>query len=120
MRSVADGRTEPPAFDRHLVLDGNEGVRSQPQHSGSGDWINSSAPPPRRFVAAAMNLAMVSSTQRHGERVADLASEGAALGKSQVMGIRGQSAADQARMLGNRSNMFPIPDGVGCLFGWIA
>ena len=51
---------------------------------------------------------MVSSTQRNGELVADPAAEGAALGKAQVVGVRGSPAANQARALGERPDMLPV------------
>ena len=51
---------------------------------------------------------MVSSTQRHGELIADLAPQRAALGKSQMVGIGGLSTTNQARMLGDRSDVIPV------------
>jgi hypothetical protein len=49
--------------------------------------------PPRRFIAVAMDLAMVSPAQR------DLVAERPILGKTQVMGVTGPSSADQAGLL---------------------
>jgi hypothetical protein len=43
--------------------------------------------PPGGFVAAAVYLAMMSSAYWHSEFVANLAPEGTALRKTQVMGI---------------------------------
>ena len=110
MRSVADGRIERRAFNRCLVLDGREGMRLQPQHAGGDGRINPSAPPPCGFVAAAVDLAMMPAAQRDGELIADLAAERPALGKSQVMGVRGLSAANQARVLGDRPDVIPVAD----------
>jgi hypothetical protein len=45
------------------------------QGPGRNGRINSSFIPPRGFIAVAMDLAMMSSAQRHGELVADLAPE---------------------------------------------
>ena len=47
----------------------------------------------RRFIAVAMDLAMVSPAQR------DLVAERPILGKTQVMGVTGPSSADQAGLL---------------------
>jgi hypothetical protein len=64
-------------------------MRFEPQRAGCDDWINTGIPPPRGFVAATMHLAMVASTQWNGKLITDLAPECTALGKSEVMGIRG-------------------------------
>ena len=70
--------------------------------------INPGIFPPRSFVAAAVNLAMVSSTKRDGELIADLAPKRPVLRKTQVMGIGGSATANQARLLGHMSNMLPV------------
>ena len=48
--------------------------------------------PPRHFVADAMHFTMVDSTKWNGEFVTHLASEGARLGESQMMGVAGLAA----------------------------
>jgi hypothetical protein len=108
MRSVADGRSEPRAFSRRLVLDGREGMRPQPQHAGGVDRIHPSIPPPYGLIAAAVDFAVVSSTQRDRELIADLPAKRAALGKSQVMSVRRESAANQAWVLGDRAYMVSV------------
>ena len=55
-----------------------------------------------------MELTVVTSTQWHGELIAYLAPKGAMLRESQVMCIGGLPAANQASLLGNRSDMIPI------------
>src|SRR5580658_6051783 len=85
----------------------------EPQHPGCNGWIDAGVSPPSGFLATAVDLAMVSAAQRDGELIADLAPQRPALGKSQVMGIRGLSAADQAMALGNRPNMISVPDPAG-------
>jgi hypothetical protein len=70
-------------------------MRSQPQRMGRDGWINSSGTPPCGFIAAAVDLAMVSSAQRDSEFIADLASECAVLCEPQVVGVRRSSAANQ-------------------------
>ena len=58
-------------------------------------------PPPILFVAAAVNFAVMSPAQWDRELVANFAPKSTALGKAQMMGVRGLSAADQARALGD-------------------
>ena len=65
-------------------------------------------PPPRGFVAAVMDLAMVSSTQGYGVLIADLSAEGSALGKSEVVGLRGSATANETRVLGNSPDVNSI------------
>ena len=57
---------------------------------------------------APMGLAMVTATQRNCEFIADLAAKCSALGEAKMMGVCRPSAADQARMLGDRSDMIPV------------
>jgi hypothetical protein len=58
-------------------------------------------PPPCGFIAAAVDLAMVSPTQWDGEVIAHLAPERRVLREPQVLGVRGPPATNQARLLGN-------------------
>src|SRR6516162_3484296 len=83
-------------------------MRLQPQRTGTDRRIDTSFFPPRRFIATAMNLTMVSATERDRELVADFAAERRCLGKAQMMGIGGTAAADQARLLGNRFDVIAI------------
>ena len=78
-----------------------------PQLAGNLDRIDSCLPPPSNFVAAAVNLTMMSSAQRDGELVADLASERPALGEAQVMGVQA-ATANQAGMLGHVSDVIAV------------
>jgi hypothetical protein len=57
-----------------------------------------------------MDLAMVSSTQRHGELIADLATESAGLGEAQMMRVRRGATADKTRLLGDMANMLAVAD----------
>jgi len=66
----------------------------QPQRPGWNGRVDTGRVPPVDLVAAAMKLAVVPPTQRDSELIADLASEGSALSKSQVVGIRRLPAAD--------------------------
>jgi hypothetical protein len=47
-------------------------VRCEPERAGGGGRINASLLPPYRFVATAMDLAMMAAAERHGELIADL------------------------------------------------
>ena len=60
----------------------------EPQRAGRNGRIYPYLPPPRGFIAAAMDLAMVPSTQGDGELIADLASESPGLGEAQMMRVR--------------------------------
>jgi hypothetical protein len=55
-----------------------------------------------------MDLTVVTSTQRNSELIAHLAPKGAVLRESQVMCVGGLPAANQASLLGNRSDVVPI------------
>jgi len=45
-----------------------------------------------------MQLAVMGAAERYREFIAHFAAKGLRLGKSQVMGIRGSAAAEQARL----------------------
>ncbi len=62
-------------------------MRLQPQAASYGVWIDTSLVPLRRFIATAMNLTMVSATERDRELVADLAAQ-RVLGQSANVGHR--------------------------------
>ena len=64
--------------------------------------------PPRRFVTAAVDFAMVTSAQGDSEFVADLPPERSALREAKVMSIRGSPAADQTRMCGDKLDMIAV------------
>ena len=83
-------------------------MRFEPQRAGRNSRINSYLPPPSGFVATAMHLAMVSSTQGDGELIADLSAECPALREAQVMGIAGLATANQTRLLGHMSNVIAV------------
>ena len=82
----------------------------QPQHPGLGEGIDACFAPPSRFIAMAMQFAVMAAAERDGELVADLAAERPALGKAQMMGIAGLAAAEEARLLGDEADMLAIAD----------
>src|SRR5262249_4985141 len=67
-----------------------------PQLLGNGEWIDPSRLPPQRFIARAMELAVVKAAQRNREFVADLAPEGEFLGEAQVVRLGGLTPTNQA------------------------
>ena len=58
-----------------------------PKLASRFDRCNLNICPPRDFVAMAMQVAMMFTAQRHGEFVADLASERSGLRKFEVMRV---------------------------------
>lgn len=55
-----------------------------------------------------MDFAMVASTQRNGEFIADLAPERSALCEAEVVSIRGAPAADQTGVGGNKFDVIAV------------
>jgi hypothetical protein len=84
------------------------GMRVQPQCARSDGRINPGLPPPCGFIAAVMDLTMVSSTQWDSELIADFASERTTLCEAEVVGVNGASAANQARVLRDKHDMIPV------------
>ena len=80
----------------------------QPKHSGADRWIDAGLSPPRGFIAASVHLAMVSPTQRNGEFIAGLTPKRTGLCEPQMVGIRRLPTANQAGLLGNRSDVVPV------------
>ena len=61
---------------------------SNHRRAGGDGRINAGVFPPCGFIATAVDLAMMSPAQRHGELIADLAAERAVLCEAKMMGIR--------------------------------
>lgn len=101
------------AFNVFSVGSCQQRLRFQPKRTGRGTWFNSGGCLPCGFIAAAMDLAMIATAQRDGELVADLASERAAFGKAQVVGIRRLPAANQTGMLGHVADVIPVTNPAG-------
>jgi hypothetical protein len=85
-------------------------MRLQPKSSSIVAGIDSSIHPPVSFVAATMDLAMVSPAQRYGELIAHLASECLRLREPKMVGIRRLAAADQAWLFCDEPNVVLIPN----------
>ena len=85
-------------------------MRLKPQGSCSNDRLNGHLPPPDGFVAIAVQLAMMAPAQRYRELVADLAPERPALGKAEMMGVTGTTAADETRLVRHVPYMLAVAD----------
>ena len=55
-----------------------------------------------------MHRTMMPATEWDRELIADLAAERARLSKSEVVGVRGLAAADEARLLGDIAQVLPV------------
>jgi hypothetical protein len=55
-----------------------------------------------------MHSTMMPATERDREFIADLATERARLGESEVVGVRGLAAAHQTRLLGDIAKVLPV------------
>src|SRR5262249_44461742 len=84
-----------------------------PEPAGDLNRINPGLLPPRALVAGAMRRAVMPATEWNGKFIADLAAERPGLGKSEMVGIRGLAAADEARLLHNIAKVLAaaIPPG---------
>ena len=78
---------EGRAIAAHFVWSCRQRMRLQPQRAGNDIRVDTGLLPPRGFIATAMDLPMMAPAQRHGELIADLASERAVLREAKVMGI---------------------------------
>src|SRR5262249_27810156 len=83
-------------------------VRLAPQGCRDRERIDLLAPPPNPLIATSMELAVVQPANRDGEAVANSASHRPLLGKLDVVGIGGGAAADQARLSGNKLEVFAV------------
>ncbi len=102
MCSQADGSNGGRVVDPRLIGSCSQRMRLQPKRAGLDGRINAGLLPPIGLVPAAVHFTMMTSAQRHGEFVADFASEGGVLRKPQVMGVARPPAANQAKLLRNR------------------
>ena len=68
-------------------------------------WFDFQTLPPDHFIASLMQLSMMTAAERYGEFVADFKTERSGLREPQVMRIGWLSAADEARLRGNKSQM---------------
>ncbi len=66
----------------------------QPQRASANGRIDTGFFPPRSFVTAVMDFAVMPPAERDGELVADFAAKRPGLRKSQVVGVGGTPPAD--------------------------
>ena len=83
-------------------------MRFEPERTGGGSRIDAGLLPPCRLIATAMDLAMMAAAERHCEFVAHLSAKRAVLGKAQMMGIGGRTAANQTWLFGNEPHVLAI------------
>src|SRR5437660_11245755 len=83
-------------------------VRLSPESAGNPDRIDAGLLPPRALVACAMHRPMMPSAERDRELIADLAAKRPGLGKSEVVGIGGLTAAHETRLLGDVAQVLPV------------
>src|SRR3984957_18338335 len=86
-----------------------------PEHARDRQRIDLGLLPPRGFVTMPVQLSMVDTAHRDGELVADLAPKRAWLGKAQMVGVCGQTAAHQAGLGGDELAVVLVAqaDGLG-------
>jgi hypothetical protein len=70
--------------------------------------------PPCGFIAAAVDLAMVNTAERHRELVTHLATERTRLRRAKMMRIAGLTATDKAGLRGNELKMRFVADAPRC------
>ena len=98
------------AFRAHMIGIRAERMRFEPECAGCADGICAGPLPPSRFVATAMDLAMMAAAKRHGEFVAYFPAKCAVLTETQMMRIRRCAAANQAWLVGDESKVILVPD----------
>jgi hypothetical protein len=80
----------------------------QPQGTSGNGRINARLFPPVRFIATAVDLAMMTATQGDREFITHFAAKRPRLRKLQMMSVCRAAAADQTRLIGNQSNVIPV------------
>ena len=85
----------------------------QPKLARQADGLETGFRPPVRFLAGAVQFAMVCPAQRDREFVADLLSQSARLRKTQVVRVTGLAAADEAGLFRDEPQMLLVPQPFG-------
>ena len=80
----------------------------QPKGAGDIRRLDADIFPPRDFVTAVMDFAMMTPAQRNGEFIAHLTPQRAALHEAEVVSIRWSPTADQTFMCGDKLHMTPV------------
>jgi hypothetical protein len=79
-----------------------------PELAGDLDGVDAGRLPPGLLVAGAMDGAVMRAAERDGEFVARFAAKCPRLQVSKMMGIGLFAAADQARLLGDKTQVLPV------------
>ena len=90
------------------VRRGWDRVRFSPERARHANRVDARGGPPAGFVAGAVQLAMMSTAEWHGELVADLEAKTAGLREAQMVGIAGLPGTDQAWLFGDESKVVLI------------
>ena len=85
-------------------------MRALPQDAGDKSRINTGLCPPRGFITATVNFAMVTPAQRDGELITDLAAECSKLDKTQMMRVCGATTTNETRLLRHIPDVVAIAD----------
>ena len=80
----------------------------KPQRACRDKRLYSAVPPPRCFIAAAVDLSVMRAAYRHRELIAHLATERAGLHKTQMMRIRRTPTANQAGLFDDMPDMVAV------------
>jgi len=80
----------------------------KPKCAGSRKRIYPGVPPPRPFIAAAMDLTVMRATERHREFIAHFATERTRLREPQMMRIRRPATANKTGLFDYVPDMAPI------------
>ena len=83
-------------------------VRFEPQRACRAGRIESELLPPFRFIPVTMHFTMMSPAQRDNKLITNFAPECPVLRETQVMGVGRSPAANQARLLGDVSDVISI------------
>src|SRR5262245_21839546 len=85
----------------------------QPKNVSRRTRIDTDLLPPRRFLTAAMNFAVMYAAKGNRELIADLTAKGRRLCETEMMRISGTPAANQAWLLGDGFHMLPVSNSTG-------
>jgi hypothetical protein len=88
-------------------------ARLTPQPAGNGKGVKAHVVPPGAFVAGVMKLAVMGATEGDGELVTHLAAQCLRLGKSNVMGVGGDGAADETGLGCDVAQVVLVADAAG-------
>ena len=76
-----------------------------PKTTGNFEGIDIALFPPLSFLASGVDLMVVDGAKRNGELIADLSGSSPWIARSDVVRVRGQAPADEARLTGDEAEM---------------